>query len=59
MIISGCMRRRCEMKNVIGKLGFVILAIGVSVADSDNLLIPVVVTGFGILLISYGFKEVL
>ena len=57
MIISGCMRRGCDMRNVLRSLGVVMLAVGVSIADSDNLVIPIILTVVGSIIMLFVSKE--
>ena len=45
------------MKRAIMSIGFILLAIGVSCADSECLLIPIVITFTGALLMYFGSKE--
>ena len=45
------------MGDFTGKFGVVLLAIGVSIADSDNILIPAVLAILGCLMILFTNKE--
>ena len=45
------------MKNFIEKLGVVLLAIGVSSADSDSLIIPTVLVILGCVILLFTDKE--
>ena len=45
------------MRDYMDILGLVLLALGGSFADSDNLIIPIVVTGIGALMMLYSSRE--
>lgn len=45
------------MKNVLMSLGMVMLAVGVSIADSDSLVIPVILTVVGGIIMLIASKE--
>lgn len=45
------------MRDVIFAIGFILLSIGASCADSECLLIPIVITFTGALLMYFGSKE--
>ena len=44
--------------NIINRIGFIIFCIGVSLADSENLLIPIIVTAIGIILFKITYKKI-
>ena len=44
------------MRNVLMGLGMIMLAVGVSIADSDNLIIPVVLTAMGSIIMLFASK---
>lgn len=45
------------MRNVLRSLGVVMLAVGVSIADSDNLVIPIILTVVGSIIMLFVSKE--
>lgn len=45
------------MRDVIFAIGFILLSIGVSCADSECLLIPIAITFTGALMMYFGSKE--
>ena len=45
------------MKRVIMSIGWILLTLGVSCADSECLLIPIVITLTGALMMYFGSKE--
>ena len=44
------------MRNVFMGLGIIMLAVGVSTADSDNLIVPVVLTAVGSIIMLFASK---
>lgn len=45
------------MRNILMGIGFMMLAVGVSIADSDSLIIPIVLTISGSLIMLFASKE--
>ena len=45
------------MRNVLMSLGMLMLAVGVSIADSESLIIPIILTIVGSLIMMFASKE--